>query len=339
MTVGLGVSSLTSTPAASDFTIFNTTIQPRGIDYALFFMTFETDPVLWPNYGQYAAAVNAEPIATISSSLHTATYFGDGSKDTTGLRGNFGLTGLANTAKNLGYPIILRPFHEFNGSFHSYGYTHETAAAFVNAWRHIHDVFTNTGFTDVRWFWSPNIWGTPSETTNTVDPTDWYPGDAYVDIVGLDGYMTVTNTIVHTPHDLFAANLATLRSIAPSKPIALGEFGCAAQARLSQIGGKNGWYDDLFDMIRSDFPDMLLVVQWQRNNAPNDYTISSSGADPAALEAFVTGVNTPVFTDGSAPGGGGYGALMSAKHFQRYEVDAKWRHMKRPRISKGSSKR
>jgi hypothetical protein len=51
-------------------------------------------------------------------------------------------------------------------------------------------------------------------------------------------------------------------------------------------------------MVRKDMPRCVLVNQWQRNQSPDDYTISSSGADSAAATAFVQGVTTPPFTPG-----------------------------------------
>lgn len=297
--VGIGIATQ-STPALVDLTNFNALIAPRTLDYAMFMMDIDTDPVLWSNYQSYAASVGAIPITTQSSGSNTLNHYASGAVDTTGLHSG-GLHGFALSAISAGIPIIMRPFHEFNGNWNSYGYTKETAAQYVAGWRHIHDIFTAAGVTNVKWMWGPNVW-VPGFSAQSIDPTvddgsgsSWYPGDAYVDIISLDGYMTTTNTNVDTPETIFKGCYDTLVAAIPTKPFAIAEFGCSEQSRLSAIGGKAGWYDLFFKMIREDMPKCILATQWERDNSPNDYTISSSGSNPAARAEFVSGVRNPVF--------------------------------------------
>ena len=51
---------------------------------------------------------------------------------------------------------------------------------FVSAWVHIWDLFHQAGATNVAFVWCPAL--------NGVDPAPYYPGDAYVDWIGVDGY-------------------------------------------------------------------------------------------------------------------------------------------------------
>ena len=66
-----------------------------------------------------------------------------------------------------------------------------SSADFVDAWRALHSVFRSEGATDVRWVWTMTSW---SYEVATIDPEDrrraelWYPGDAYVDLLGADPY-------------------------------------------------------------------------------------------------------------------------------------------------------
>ncbi|MDX1531405.1 MAG: glycosyl hydrolase, partial [Rhodothermales bacterium] len=74
---------------------------------------------------------------------------------------------------------------------------------------------------NVAWVWSPNVVSVPDTPDN--DMHRYYPGDAYVDWVGLDGY----NFGDH--HDewhrwqsfaeVFEAPLAELESRFPRKPV------------------------------------------------------------------------------------------------------------------------
>jgi mannan endo-1,4-beta-mannosidase len=62
-------------------------------------------------------------------------------------------------------------------------------AAFVAAWRHVHDLFVQNGATNVVWVWCPNATDVPNATSAPWNHwTNYYPGDTYVDWVGIDGY-------------------------------------------------------------------------------------------------------------------------------------------------------
>jgi len=54
---------------------------------------------------------------------------------------------------------------------------------FVQAWQHVHDIFTKLGVTNVTWVWSPNV-----EYGGSIPLSELYPGSNYVDWVGIDGY-------------------------------------------------------------------------------------------------------------------------------------------------------
>ncbi len=187
--------------------------------------------------------------------------------------------------------MILRLCHEFNGTWNGYGASKETAAAFVAAWHHIVNLFRTAGADNALWCWCPNIWGSAA----TVNPTDWYPCDDYVDLIGLDGYMTVKTTTVQQPADLFLGNYQALRELT-DKPFMLAEVGCANDPRLTATGGKAAWYGRLFDMLREDIPDCLAVGQWERPDpSEGNFTIDSSGTDPAALDMFTRAVTRSPF--------------------------------------------
>jgi cellulose synthase (UDP-forming) len=84
-----------------------------------------------------------------------------------------------------GRPILLRPMHEMNGFW--YPWSVESAGnspeSFVAAWRRVHRIFTQAGATNVSWVWSVNeLRGLDALGT---DIERYYPGDEYVDWVGL----------------------------------------------------------------------------------------------------------------------------------------------------------
>ena len=96
------------------------------------------------------------------------------------------LTTVATGIRDQRYPVVIRFAHEMNG--HWYPWSEQRSGnqpgEFVRAWRHVHDVFDRVGATNVVWVWSPNI----LRPVPTVSLADLYPGDEYVDWVGLVGY-------------------------------------------------------------------------------------------------------------------------------------------------------
>ncbi|HVY81206.1 MAG TPA: glycosyl hydrolase [Steroidobacteraceae bacterium] len=111
-----------------------------------------------------------------------------------------------------GVTVLLRPYHEAN--IPGFWWASDDAARSVELWRQLHRHFTEKrGLHNLRWVWSvslhPRYWARVG---------DYYPGDAWVDVVGVDAYPP---TKEGQPDYALAWN--TLRSIAPTKPLVLSE--------------------------------------------------------------------------------------------------------------------
>jgi hypothetical protein len=151
---------------------------------------------------------------------------------------------------------------------------------FVTMWRHVHDLFVQAGATNAIWVWCPNV-----EYPGSVTPLQaLYPGDRYVDWVGLDGYNWGTNPAKpagwQTPAEVFGPtyDLVT-REIAPSKPVMIGET-----ASTEYGGSKADWITDLFRrQLPWRFRRVRAVVWFDKAADGMDWPISSS---PAAVSAF-----------------------------------------------------
>lgn len=122
----------------------------------------------------------------------------------------------AAAVRTLNVPIVLSFGHEFNGTWYPWGTTGTTAAQFVAAWRHIHDLFAAQGATNVIWVWDPNdIFPVPN-----VQLAQYYPGDSYVDWVGVTGYWSQAG-----PNSYAGLYLPTLEEIRgfTQKPFLIAE--------------------------------------------------------------------------------------------------------------------
>lgn len=82
-------------------------------------------------------------------------------------------------------PIFIRFGHEMNGNWYPWGTRNgNQRGEFVDAWRHVVKIFRDAGATNAMWVWSPNILrGAASRTIK-----EFWPGDEYVDVVGVTGY-------------------------------------------------------------------------------------------------------------------------------------------------------
>jgi len=87
-------------------------------------------------------------------------------------------------AKDFQERIVLRFGFEMNGDWFAWGQQPE---AFIKAWRRIHQlVRVEVGAMNVEFMFSPNIEWDPNKPLTAIEL--YYPGDAYVQLLGLDGY-------------------------------------------------------------------------------------------------------------------------------------------------------
>ena len=84
----------------------------------------------------------------------------------------------ATDAKRIKKPVFLRMGHEMNDPYrYPWGPQNNSAKDYVAAWQHVHQLFTAVGATNIIWIWSPH----PAYGFFA----DFYPGNAYVDYVGI----------------------------------------------------------------------------------------------------------------------------------------------------------
>lgn len=194
------------------------------------------------------------------------------------------ITKWAKAAKDTDTPILLRWGHEMNGNWYPWAcaMNGKDPAKYVSAFRHVHDLFTAQGATKVQWVWCLNNDPVPSEAWN--DPAGLYPGDAYVDWMGLDGYNWGTGVSYgswRTFESLFASAYDKVQAISSAKPVLVAEFAS------STVGGdKAAWMTDLFKTLPTRFPKMKGFT-WFDIQKEQDWRIRSS---QSSFEAFALGL-------------------------------------------------
>lgn len=139
------------------------------------------------------------------------------------------ITNFANAMKAWGIAnssfIYLRFAHEMNGSWYPWAEAANgnSAGDYVLAWRHVWNIFNSVGANPyVSWQWCPNV--DPSHFFTPL--AGLYPGDSYVNGVGMDGYNFGTAAIEGwlTPTQVFEQTRLDIEAIT-AKPLRIWETG------------------------------------------------------------------------------------------------------------------
>jgi hypothetical protein len=187
----------------------------------------------------------------------------------------------AKMAREWGKPIMLRFAQEMNGSWAPWerGHVGSTPRSFILAWRHLVSIFREVGADNVRWVWCPNV------NTGRLPFMQYYPGDGWVDWVGLDGFNWGGSIGWRPFSEIFAGSYEELAR-RTSKPIVIAETGSG------QTGGdKAAWVTSALSRELPNF-DRVRAVVWYNDTDRADFRIDSSAS---ALRAFRQGIAQPLY--------------------------------------------
>lgn len=92
----------------------------------------------------------------------------------------------AEDARRYGGPVFLAPLHEMNGYWTPWGGVSgsNNAQKVILAWQHIRNEFRDVP--NVHFVWAVNSGSVPNTEANAI--AAYYPGDAYVDAVAVNGF-------------------------------------------------------------------------------------------------------------------------------------------------------
>jgi beta-mannanase len=100
------------------------------------------------------------------------------------------LRAYARDVKRWGKPVLLRLMHEMNGDYYPWSCTvnENKPASYVAAFRHVRDIFKAEKASNAKFVWSPNYASPPEVEPPCNDLNRLYPGDDYVDYIGVSVY-------------------------------------------------------------------------------------------------------------------------------------------------------
>jgi Glycosyl hydrolase family 26 len=182
----------------------------------------------------------------------------------------------ADAARSFGRSFYLRFAPEMNGRWAPWeaGVNGNTPQDYIDAWRHVHDIFVAHGATNVKWVWGPNVFGGGS----AVDFTPYYPGSDVVDVLALDGYNWGSLDVWQTYSQVFGPSYDVLARLDANKPVMI------AETASTELGGnKAAWITSAFTKeIPARTPRVRIVV-WFDVNKETDWRVESS---PQSLSAY-----------------------------------------------------
>lgn len=167
------------------------------------------------------------------------------------------LRNYANEVVNSGDPILFRLGNEMNGDWCVYSshHTSKDTDIFKEFYRYIYQIFHEAGADNVIWVWNPNGKSFPDFKWN--DELCYYPGDEFVDVVGMTSYNTGTYYESETwmEFDAMYDSLYKKYTAIYEKPLMITEFSS------SSVGGsKEAWVADMFRNIYKY--DRIKVAIW-----------------------------------------------------------------------------
>ncbi len=191
----------------------------------------------------------------------------------------------AKKAKSWGKPLLIRFAHEMNleryhwGSSDKSKYGFGSPEIYQSMFRYVVTYFRKMGVENVWWVFCPNSESLPDPGRDQASwnrASNYYPGDGYVDILGMDGYNWGTTQTVkkdgwqsqwRTFRDIFEPLYRELKALSPRKPIIVCEI-----ASTDQGGDKSTWIKEAWTTAQAWEVKGLIWFQLKKEV---DWKISS----------------------------------------------------------------
>ncbi len=172
-------------------------------------------------------------------------------------------------------PVLFRPWHEHTGSWFWWGKERCSVEEYTALWEMTRSHFDNAGVDNLLYAYSPDLQGAGAIYMER------YPGDEYVDLLGLDGYHRNNEEGI----DAYQSSLHTILSFMAEegqqrgKPIALTETG------LEAIPIADWWTTVLFPVLDC-YPVSYVLVWRNARERPDHYYAPYPGQ--CSADDFVT---------------------------------------------------
>ncbi len=183
------------------------------------------------------------------------------------------LSEYARVIADLKSPVLFRLCNEMNGDWCEYSafHTSKDTDIFNEMYKYVYEIFEKQGANAYTiWVWNPNEKSFPDYKWNY--EFNYYPGDEYVDVVGITGYNTGSyyegeewrefEDIYDSIYKRTVANY--------DKPLMITEFACSSSG-----GDKVKWIKNMFSKIE-DYEAIKVAVWWDGCDYDSDGKVARS---------------------------------------------------------------
>ncbi|MBI2864681.1 MAG: glycosyltransferase [Chloroflexi bacterium] len=177
----------------------------------------------------------------------------------------------ASILRDTGQPVLVRFGHEMDipdDGIHPW--SQQQPELYIAAYRHVHDIFARKRADNVVWVWSPaGHW-----VDDRFISLDWYPGDKYVDMVGLTALIywqweewndqRKADHLYRSPEEKIGW---AYDQVAPlGKPVVLAEVG--VDLYPERDAEQQEWLRAMFELVKQDLYANIVAVVFFNSHAP-----------------------------------------------------------------------
>ncbi len=189
----------------------------------------------------------------------------------------------ARSAREFERPFFLRFAHEMNGDWYPWSVSPKE---YVAMWQHIHDQFQAEGADNVIWVWSPNH----HDNRGQVDTiTQFYPGDDYVDWVGVSIFNWGTTNKWNkwkSFEEIINPTYTVLSNY--NKPIMVAELGTVTHG-----GDRHKWLIETLTVTIPKLDQIKAIILFSENHGEANFALDS---DPDHLRTIEQSIlNNPYY--------------------------------------------
>ncbi|WP_224999871.1 glycoside hydrolase family 26 protein [Cesiribacter sp. SM1] len=159
-------------------------------------------------------------------------------------------------------PVVFRPYHEFDGGWFWWGKPHTSREEFISLWRFTVSYLRDS--LDVHNFiyaFSPD-----NKFNNEQEFLERYPGDEWVDMVGMDNYADLGR-------DRYAIDTAAMKlKIVSDYAIKAGKLAAFTETGLESIPDTTWWTETLLKTMKAHDMRLAYVLVWRNDvKSPTHY--------------------------------------------------------------------
>jgi mannan endo-1,4-beta-mannosidase len=180
-------------------------------------------------------------------------------------------------------PMIFRPFHELDGGWFWWGKPHCSQEEFVTLWHFtVNYLRDSLGVHNLIYAFSPDC-----KFTNEAEYLERYPGDAFVDMVGVDNYADFGRDGKYNPED----GINKLKVVDTYAKKA-GKLAAFTETGLESLPNNTWWMETLLKALKTGDMSLCYVLVW-RNDSRSPTHFYAPFPGHSSVPDFINFYNDP----------------------------------------------